>query len=128
MRIAMFIKKTLETKLYKNLTIEKVEYRNLLLHNISNKLKETTIKEVGTPKFLNGNVLRICKGIVSDIMYRKSNGYSASYSTSKRYDQHKSCLDIMLNAHLIFVKVINISWIKTLSNKLNPLIKIFMLT
>lgn len=37
-------KKILESRLYKNLTIEKLECRNHLLRNLCNKLKEMTTK------------------------------------------------------------------------------------
>jgi len=74
-------KKILETRPYKNLTVEKIECRNHLLCNLCNKLKEMTTKpqsgKLEYRKLLSGNILRIRKGIVSAIMYRKSNGHSA---------------------------------------------------
>lgn len=77
----MSIKKILETRPYKKLTVEKVECRNHLLRNLCNKLKEITTKpqsgKLEHRKLLIGNKLRIRKGIVSAIMYRKSNGHSA---------------------------------------------------
>lgn len=70
----------METRPYKNLTVEKVECRNHLLRNLCNKLKEMTTKpqsgKLEHRKLLSGNILRIRKGIVSDILYRKSNGHS----------------------------------------------------
>lgn len=73
-------KKILETRPYKNLTVEKVECRNHLLHNLYNKLKEMTIKpqsgKLDHWKLLSGNILRTRKDIVSAIMYCKNNGYS----------------------------------------------------
>lgn len=73
-------KKILETRPYKNLTVKKVECRNHLLRNLCNKLKEMTIKpqsgKIEHRKMLSGNILRLRKGIVSAIMYRKSNDHS----------------------------------------------------
>lgn len=71
-------KKILETRPYKNLTVEKVECRNHLLGNLCNKLKKMTTKpqsgKLEHRKLLSENILRIRKGIVSAILYRKSNG------------------------------------------------------
>lgn len=73
-------KKILETRPYKNLTVVKVECRNHLLRNLCNKLKDIVSKinsgKLVHRKMLSGNILQIRKGIVSAIMYRKSNGHS----------------------------------------------------
>lgn len=118
-------KKILESRPYKNLTVEKVECRNHLLRNLCNKLKEMTTKpqfgKLEHRKLLSGNIFRIRKGIVSAIMYRKSNGHSAIQLRQ----------DIMNSINHVFgyhVKVINIIQIKTTSKQLNPLIKIFIPT
>lgn len=75
-------KKILEARPYKNLTVEKVECRNHLLRNFCNKLKDMTVKaqsgKLENRKMLSGNILRIRRGIVSAIMYRKTNGHSVT--------------------------------------------------
>ncbi|KAL4084689.1 hypothetical protein QTP88_027614 [Uroleucon formosanum] len=74
--------KILESRPYKNITVEKVECRNHLLRNLCNKLKDISTKrsagKLEHRKLLSNNILRIRKGIVCAISYRKSNGHSVS--------------------------------------------------
>jgi len=68
-------KQILDTRPYKSLTVEKVECKNHLLRNFCKKLKEISIKkEAGKlqhRKLLQNNILRLRRGIVSAIQYRK---------------------------------------------------------
>lgn len=70
-------KQILDARPYKNLTIEKIECKNHLLRNFCKKLKEiTTKKEAGIlehRKLLQKNILKLRKGIVSAIKYRRQN-------------------------------------------------------
>ncbi|KAE9542497.1 hypothetical protein AGLY_003358 [Aphis glycines] len=70
-------KQILDARPYKNLTIEKIECKNHLLRNFCKKLKEITTKnEAGKldhRKLLQKNILRLRKGIVSAIKYRRQN-------------------------------------------------------
>lgn len=74
--------KILESRPYKNITVEKVECRNHLLRNLCNKLKDISTKKSAGKlvhrKLLSNNIVRIRKGIVCAISYRKSNGHSVS--------------------------------------------------
>lgn len=75
-------KKILDARPYTNITVEKVEYRNHLLRNLCNKLRELTVKKQAGQlvhrKLLQTRILRIRKGIVKAIQYRKSNSHSAN--------------------------------------------------
>jgi len=95
-------KKILEARPYKNLTVEKVECRNHLLRNLCNKLKDMTIKaqsgKLEHRKMLSGNILRIRRGIVSVIMYRRRNGHSVTElrkditnSINHVFSHHEEC-------------------------------------
>jgi len=68
-------KKILEARPYKNLTVHKVECRNHLLRNFCNKLRDITTKkqagQLAHRKLLSHNILRMRKGIVKAIEYRK---------------------------------------------------------
>ncbi|XP_060875891.1 uncharacterized protein LOC132949126 [Metopolophium dirhodum] len=68
-------KKILEARPYKNLTVQKVECRNHLLRNFCNKLRDITTKkqagQLAHRKLLSRNILRMRKGIVKAIEYRK---------------------------------------------------------
>ncbi|KAL4127211.1 hypothetical protein QTP88_011402 [Uroleucon formosanum] len=73
-------KKILDARPYKNITVEKVECRNHLLRNVCNKLRELTTKKQSGQlvhrKLLSSRILRIRKGIIKAIQYRKSNCHS----------------------------------------------------
>ncbi|KAF0755359.1 YqaJ domain-containing protein [Aphis craccivora] len=95
-------KTILEARPYKNLTVEKVECRNHLLRNLCNKLKDMTIKaqsgKLEHRKMLSGNILRIRRGIVSVIMYRRRNGHSVTElrkditnSINHVFSHHEEC-------------------------------------
>lgn len=68
-------KKILDARPYKNLVVQKVECRNHLLRNFCNKLKEISVqKQAGQlvhRKLLSINILRMRKGIIKAIEYRK---------------------------------------------------------
>lgn len=68
-------KKILYARPYKNLLAQKVECRNHLLRNLCNKLKEISVqKQAGQlihRKLLATNILRMRKGIIKAIEYRK---------------------------------------------------------
>lgn len=70
-------KKILDARPYKNITVEKVECRNHLLRNFCKKLRDLcTKKDAGKlehRRLLQKNILRLRKGIVSAILYRKKN-------------------------------------------------------
>jgi len=73
-------KQILDARPYKHLTVEKVECRNHLLRNLCRKLRDmTTQKHSGKlehRQLLGKNILRIRKGIVKAVKYRKSNNHS----------------------------------------------------
>lgn len=73
-------KQILDARPYKHLTVEKVECRNHLLRNLCRKLRDmTTQKHSGKlehRQLLGKNILRIRKGIVKAVQYRKSNNHS----------------------------------------------------
>lgn len=73
-------KKILDSRPYKNLTVQKIECRNHLLRNFINKLKDlTTQKSAGkleNRRLLGKNLLRIRKGIITAIRYRKLKNHS----------------------------------------------------
>jgi len=73
-------KRILDSRLYKNLTIQKVECRNHLLRNLCKKLRDMCPKRDAGKllhrKLLQNNILRIRKGIVTAIKYRKENKHS----------------------------------------------------
>lgn len=66
-------KKILEIILNKNLNVKEVKCNNHLLHNLCNKLKETTtIREVGPPKTLREynfmrNIARCSSSLLQDV-------------------------------------------------------------
>lgn len=68
-------KKILDSRPYKNLTVQKVECRNHLLRNFCNKLRDITTKKQSGQlihrKLLSQNILRMRKGIVKAIEFRK---------------------------------------------------------
>lgn len=74
-------KKILDARPYKNIIVEKVECRNHLLRNFCNKLRELTLKkqlgQLVHRKLLSSQILRLRKGIVKSIQYRKLNCHSA---------------------------------------------------
>ncbi|KAL4091408.1 hypothetical protein QTP88_026104 [Uroleucon formosanum] len=95
-------KQILDARPYKNLTVEKVECRNHLLRNFCKKLKEIAIKkETGKlqhRKLLKNNILRLRRGIVSAIQYRKQHNYTENdlrndilNSVDHVFGQHDKC-------------------------------------
>jgi len=70
-------KQILEARPYKNRTVEKIECKNHLLRNFCKKMREiATKKQAGkleNRKLLQNNILRLRKGIVSAIQYRRKN-------------------------------------------------------
>ncbi|KAE9522691.1 hypothetical protein AGLY_016913 [Aphis glycines] len=70
-------KQILEARPYKNRTVEKIECKNHLLRNFCKKMREiATKKQAGkleNRKLLQNNILRLRKGIISAIQYRRKN-------------------------------------------------------
>jgi len=92
----------LDARPYKNLTVEKIECKNHLLRNFCKKLKEiTTKKEAGKldhRKLLQKNILRLRRGIVSAIKYRRQNKNTENdlrndilNSIDHAFGQHDKC-------------------------------------
>jgi len=97
-------KKILDARPYKNLTVEKVECRNHLLRNFCKKLRDLcTKKDAGKlehRRILQKNILRLRKGIVSAIQYRKKNKHTEKdlqndilNSLNHVLGEHSKCTD-----------------------------------
>lgn len=101
-------KQILDARPYKNLTVEKVECRNHLLRNFCKKLREMTVKKQAGKlehrKLLQRNILRLRKGIISAIRYRKENNHTEKYlkndilnAVDHVLGQHNMCASYFCN-------------------------------
>ncbi|KAK4886106.1 hypothetical protein RN001_002377 [Aquatica leii] len=103
-------KKILETRPYKNRTVEKIECINHLLRNFCNKLKALTIDTrfpVLLRKQLGKNILRFRSAVVGAIKYRKENNNNSNSVTLLKTDidnsyyhifgNHRNCLTYYCN-------------------------------
>lgn len=68
----------LESRPYKNVTVEKIECRNHLLRNYCNKLREVSTKSVpGSLKnIFSENILKARTAVIKAIQYRKNENSS----------------------------------------------------
>lgn len=104
-------KRILDSHPYKNLTIQKLECRNHLLRNVCKKLKDMcTKKDAGKlvhKKLLQNNILRLRKGIVSAIKYRKEN----KHTEIDLQNDILNCIDHLFGQHTkcatYFCKTVN---------------------